>query len=114
MKTIKTMKTILLTISLIIFSFSFINFSTLISLAQVQNEFYNITEEEQINKYKHVKRLEKYEKELDTIGYLNEDGTETVNIYAEPVKFLSNDGKIIEKDLTIVNNRGDRESRKYF
>ena len=60
-----------------------------------------INREEAIRQ-KHVKRLSKYEHSRNTIGFLNEDGTETAYLFQQNVRFQDADGTMKDKDNTIV------------
>ena len=65
-------------------------------------EFPPIITEKQKSESKLKKRLSKYDNQTNAIGYENEDGTETVFIYNDDIKYTDTDGKIKDKDINIV------------
>ncbi|MBQ8827865.1 MAG: RICIN domain-containing protein, partial [Clostridia bacterium] len=56
---------------------------------------------------KHVERIKEKE-ELNTYVFLNSDGSESVYMMDENVKYISEDGHVFEKDISLV-----REDRSY-
>ena len=45
----------------------------------------------------HLRRLAEYENTTDAVGYLNNDGTKTVYIYGDDVRYQDNSGRMVEK-----------------
>jgi hypothetical protein len=70
----------------------------------------------------HVARLYKKESDLRTVIFANKDGTETAYIFDEPVKYIDENGKIVDKsnrlysvyadEYAYVNK--DNDIRTYF
>lgn len=59
------------------------------------------------NEYKgsrHISRLSKYDNSTDTIGFLNEDGTSTAYIFQTDVRYKDDDGKMQDKDVSIIRS----------
>ena len=57
----------------------------------------------EIKNNNHIKRLAKYDRTFDTIGYKNSDGTETAYVFSNHIRYEEN-GKIKDKDLTVKEN----------
>ena len=51
-----------------------------------------------------VKRLSKFDNYMNAVGYLNSDGTETVYIFGDDIKYRNKNGKIVDKDISIVSS----------
>lgn len=60
---------------------------------------------------KHIKRLEKYNDSENTIGFLNDDGTETAYIFQSAMRYKDKDGQMKDKDNAIVKVK-DKDKRK--
>ena len=75
-------------------------------------EFSSFTPDYQINRMGHVSRLPEYDNMLNMVGYQNIDGTKTVYVYENDIKFIDHNGIIREKDTSIVNN-GQKEGYAY-
>ena len=52
----------------------------------------------------HLSRLKEYDGEMNAIGYLNEDGSKSVYIFDSDVKYIDEEGFIVEKNTKIVPN----------
>ena len=77
------------------------------------SNYSSITSNEQIEKLGHKSRLEKYDSELNAIGYLNDDGTESVYIYSDDIKYVDSDGYIQDKDINIIQNTDLKSSSQF-
>lgn len=51
---------------------------------------------------RHIERLSKYNNSKDTVGFLNDDGTETAYIFHENVRYDDENGVIFDKDNSII------------
>jgi len=60
---------------------------------------------EQFASRKHVAR-ETEKEDLDTYVFMNEDGTSTLYLMAENVKFVAPDGSIREKNIDLISQEG--------
>ena len=50
----------------------------------------------------HLRRLAEYENTTDAVGYLNNDGTKTVYIYGDDVRYQDNSGRMVEKNINLI------------
>ena len=48
-----------------------------------------------------------YENVLDTIEFVNEDGTRTVYMFGSPIKYIDSKGAVKQIDPTLVKERGN-------
>lgn len=55
----------------------------------------------------HVARLYKKESDLRTVIFANKDGTETAYIFDEPVKYIDENGKIVDKSNRLYSVYAD-------
>lgn len=54
-------------------------------------------DESDARRAKHIERLQKYYNDLNIVGYKNADGTNTIYVYASPVKYIDKSGLV--KDM---------------
>ena len=57
------------------------------------------------------RRLAQYETTTNAVGYQNDDGSCTVVLYADDVRFADQGGRMIEKDLHFVNVPAEEDIR---
>lgn len=57
---------------------------------------------DEIKKGGHVQRLYEQEKDLNTIVFQNDDGSKTLYYFAEPVKYVDEDGNVRDKSNTLT------------
>lgn len=62
----------------------------------------------------HTERLYDREDDLNTLVYLNQDGSETAYIFNETVKYLDDSGKVKDKSNILSNNITDTEFTKEY
>lgn len=66
-------------------------------------QFPSVITEQQIETNGLKRRLSKYDSYTNAIGYENEDGSETVFIYTDDIKYKDENGKIRDKDINIAS-----------
>lgn len=66
-------------------------------------QFPSVITEQQIETNGLKRRLPKYDSYTNAIGYENEDGSETVFIYADDIKYTDENGVIRDKDINVVS-----------
>lgn len=62
-------------------------------------------EQELVEEKRHIARLYDKESELDTVVFVNQDGTETAYIFDEAVKYLNDEGIITDKSNKLYSTR---------
>lgn len=78
-----------------------------------KSEVPSVIEYEKAIKNKHVKRAKDKEKGLDEIVFINEDGSCTMYIYEQNVKFVDKNGEIKDIDLGIEKISNDKKRKGY-
>lgn len=86
--------------------------SETISTKPVDLTFGGLISEETISSAGHQQISSKYEDVLNAIEYTNADGTRTVYSFAQPIKYIDEDGAVqrIDSTLTCTNKNGDWET----
>lgn len=62
-----------------------------------------------VYEHKHTERLEEKEKDLNTIVYLNSDGSETAYIFKEPIKYIDDEGNVQDKSNKLSEDVNEEE-----
>ena len=67
-----------------------------------------------ISNSNHVSRLREQEDSLNTVVFQNDDNTNTMYVFSEPVKFVAEDGSVKDKSNELYNvSKSDIFSKKY-
>ncbi|PKM61500.1 MAG: hypothetical protein CVU97_07070 [Firmicutes bacterium HGW-Firmicutes-21] len=66
-----------------------------------------------INESEHTRRLHNEETDLYSLVYENDDGTNTMYMFAQPVKFVDENGAVKDKSITLVDAVDERGKYRY-
>ncbi len=73
-----------------------------------------LSEQEQVHS-SHIRRLDDFNDQTDAVGYLNADGSKTVYIYADDVRYQDASGRMIDKNIHLTEitarEKGDSNYR---
>lgn len=67
----------------------------------------------EVKEKEHVNRLYEQEEDLNTVIFQNKDGTKTMYLYNEPVKYKDKDGKIKDKSTKLSETKDRKNGNKY-
>ena len=67
----------------------------------------------ELDEKNHVKRLYEQEDNLDTVIFQNRDGTKSMYVFSEPVKYIDQDGRVKDKKTSISESRLKDGSAKF-